>query len=174
MVGGWFGFFLPCGGLLSSPSLCGADFTGGVGDHLTCNLKHSCCLLPNAMHSCTQERATKRWLIKWNSCLQEKETGKTLNQTPQTHGALLLEPCARRHPTAACSAQPCSPLPQCTPCSMNGPKCSLGLNSGLCQGSWSMVLVKMLRADFALSLLITEHGWITFQSSSRIEAHNNP
>lgn len=65
-IGGWLvgsGFFclVKCCSPLHHSK---ADFTGGVGDHLTCNLKHICCLLCNVMHSCTQEGAAKRWLIK--------------------------------------------------------------------------------------------------------------
>lgn len=47
LVVGWCGFSLPCEGLLSSPSLQG-DFTGGVGDHLTCTQSSSavCWLMP--------------------------------------------------------------------------------------------------------------------------------
>lgn len=100
----------------------------GVGDHLTCNLKSIRCLLSNVMHWCIA--ISRKGLLRcvWangTAVFKKKETCKKLNSVTQTHGALLLKSSTRRHPAAACSAQPCSPLPWHGLCSTKVAMCAL-------------------------------------------------
>lgn len=162
-----FGFFFPYLVKFCSPLHHMVDFTGGVGDHLTCNLKDIRCLLSNVAHRYIQEGATKRRLIKYNTCLQDKETREKLSYVTQARGALLLEPSARRHPTAP--AQPSLVLLclNAVFAPRRWQRVLLHLSSGLCQGSWSQAssvrehdCSQSAAADFASSLFITPWGYV--------------